>query len=139
MLRLFFLFLISITFSIPSPNEFNEYFIDVAEKGRPSIVSIISEKTERVQRMPNFFFFDPFEFEDPFRQEERKAQSLGSGVILDSDKGYIITKADSTATSINGVFACGDIQDTVYRQAITAAGSGCMSAIEVERYLETLH
>ena len=57
MLRLFLLFLISITFSIPSPNEFNEYFIDVAEKGRPSIVSIISEKTERVQRMPNFFFF----------------------------------------------------------------------------------
>ena len=93
MLRLFLLFLISITFSIPSPNEFNEYFIDVAEKGRPSIVSIISEKTERIQRMPNFFFFDPFEFEDPFRQEERKAQSLGSGVILDSDKGYIITNS----------------------------------------------
>jgi thioredoxin reductase (NADPH) len=66
----------------------------------------------------------------------RPNTDLFDGILDMEASGYLVTKPGSSYTNIDGVFACGDVQDHTYRQAITAAGSGCMAAIDAERWLE---
>ena len=89
-MRIILSLILFINFIFCNYNQFNQAFIDVAKNQSSSIVSIISEKT---QKQNNMFFFNPFfdDFGDQFDQQERKSQSLGSGVIIDNNKGYIIT------------------------------------------------
>lgn len=93
-------------------------------------VRVINNKTNETQDIPVSAFFVAI--------GHQPNTDLFKGQLTLDDSGYILTVPGTTKTNIEGVFACGDVQDNIYRQAITAAGSGCMAALDAERYLGSL-
>lgn len=90
-------------------------------------VRIKNNKTGETQEIPIRGFFVAI--------GHQPNSSVFKDFLETDDQGYVITANDSTKTNIEGVFACGDLQDKIYRQAVTAAGTGCMAALEAERWL----
>jgi thioredoxin reductase (NADPH) len=107
----------------------NAEILDVLGADSVEGALIRDKETGEVRKVPGTGFFVAIGHQPnsaPFAQ-----------FIRTDERGYILTRPGTTATDIPGVFAAGDVQDSAYRQAITAAGSGCMAAIEAERWLES--
>ncbi len=108
-------------------NSVVEEVLDPAQ-GKVTGVRLRDVKTQAVRTLPCEGYFSAI--------GHQPNTAFLDGQLPVNDHGYLVTT--NTRTTIPGVFAAGDVQDAVYRQAVTAAGSGCMAAIEAERYLETL-
>jgi thioredoxin reductase (NADPH) len=98
-----------------------------AEEGKLTGIRIRNTETDEVSELPVDGLFVAIGH-DP-------STKLFVGQLEHDDEGYLVTKPGSTATNIDGVFAAGDVVDHVYRQAVTAAGMGCMAALDAERWL----
>ena len=118
-------------------NEKIEFVLDsvveevLGDDGRVTGVLVRNLKTDEVSELPADGLFVAVGH-DP-------STGLFRGQIDMDEGGYIVTRGKTTETNIPGVFAAGDVQDHVYRQAVTAAGSGCQAALDAERFLSALH
>lgn len=104
--------------------------VEVLGENKVNAMKIRNNKTGEETEVPLKAFFVAI--------GHKPNSDLFKGVLDMDEQGYLITQPDSTRTNVEGVFACGDVQDKIYRQAVSAAGSGCMAALDAERYLGAL-
>jgi thioredoxin reductase (NADPH) len=105
----------------------NSETLEVLGENKVEAVKLLNNKTEEETTIPVSAFFVAI--------GHQPNSDIFKDVLELDEQGYIVTVPGSSRTSVEGVFACGDVQDKIYRQAVTAAGSGCMAALDAERYL----
>ena len=105
----------------------NSETLEVMGDAKVDSVKILNNETKEETVIPVKAFFVAI--------GHQPNSSIFNGILDMDDQGYLITTPGTSRTNVEGVFACGDVQDKIYRQAVTAAGSGCMAALDAERYL----
>lgn len=105
----------------------NSETLEVMGENKVDSIKLLNNKTKEETIVPVKAFFVAI--------GHQPNSSLFNGILDMDEQGYLITQPGSTRTNVEGVFACGDVQDKIYRQAVSAAGTGCMAALDAERYL----